>query len=225
MAIRTVLFDVADTLLHKPGLVPAIRAALLRHGLVFDAAEIARIHRITRELFTFPDRTGHGFYREFNARLLETLGVLPHPELVEGIYASCRDLPWVSFADTAALPTLGCPLGIVSNWDGSLRERLARHFPWPFAPVVVSEEAGFAKPDRRLYARALEATGVQPHEVVYVGDSIHLDIVPALSLGLRAVLIDRTGCFAGFNGDRIGNLDELRGLLSRWGGAEPPGHG
>jgi FMN phosphatase YigB (HAD superfamily) len=216
MAIQTVLFDVADTLLHKPGLLPAIRTELSRHGLDFAPAEIARTHRIVRELFTFPDKTGREFYLEFNARFLEALGVLPHRAMLEGLYESCSQLPWMPFADTACLAGLGCPVGIISNWDSSLREKLARHFACAFSPIVTSAEAGYAKPDVRLYQQALAATGLDPAEVALVGDSIHLDIVPALSLGIRAVLIDRDACYPRFNGDRIERLDALAPLLRRW---------
>ena len=71
---------------------------------------------------------------------------------------------------------------------------------------------GIAKPDVRLFERALERAGVPASETVFVGDSPSLDIRPARSVGMRAVLIDRDADFPDFSGEVIRSLTELTAL-------------
>lgn len=214
--IKHVLFDVADTLLHKPALWETIKSTLANAGVTVEITVIARAHRATRELLTVPDRTGRDFYLTFNARFLEVLGVLPTNELVEQIYLNCRSLPWAPFADTAVLKELGLPIGIVSNWNSTLREQLETHFPeLMFSPIVVSEEHGTAKPDLQIYMAAVHRTGLCPNEILFIGDSIRLDMVPAIHAGLTALLIDRQVLYPFYNGFRIEDFSELPALLQR----------
>jgi FMN phosphatase YigB (HAD superfamily) len=214
MAIKLILFDVADTLLHKPMLWPTIATELARDGIAASEAQIARAHRATRDLLPAPDRTGRDFYLEFNARFLDVLGVLPGTDLVERIYLSCRYLPWAPFADTEVLGRLNRPLGIVSNWDDTLRDRLKTHLPLvDFGPVMVSYEAGMAKPDSRLYEKAIELAGERPEHILYIGDSVRLDMVPATKAGLRCLLIDRSGYYPLYQGERLTSLYDLTRLI------------
>lgn len=215
LVIKHILFDVADTLLHKPALYGTIRETLAGAGITAEVTTIARAHRVTRELLTVPDRTGREFYMIFNVRFLEVLGVLPTDELVERIYLNCRNLPWEPFADTAVLKKLGLPIGIISNWDSSLRDKLSQHFDFEFNPIIISEEIGVAKPDPLIYESALKATGLTPEKILFIGDSIHLDFVPAFSLGLKALLVDRSGFYTNFNGYRIENLHDLIAFMGR----------
>ena len=61
------------------------------------------------------------------------------------------------------------------------------------AGVVVSEEAGFHKPDPRAFAAALAVTGDPPERAAMVGDRWEFDIEGALAAGFaRAVWVSRT---------------------------------
>ena len=52
---------------------------------------------------------------------------------------------------------------------------------------------GVGKPDARIFHAAAEAVGVQPHEVLHVGDDAALDIVGALDAGLQTAWVNRAG--------------------------------
>jgi putative hydrolase of the HAD superfamily len=105
---------------------------------------------------------------------------------------------WRVFPDVVpaldALRTSGIGMGVISNWDYRLPSLLEltglRAY---FDPVLVSVHEGLAKPDPRLFARALARIGLHADEVLYVGDHLDLDIEPAQSVGIRAFLIDRRG--------------------------------
>lgn len=53
--------------------------------------------------------------------------------------------------------------------------------------VVVSEEAGIAKPDPQIFRLALGRIGATPEEAVMIGDSWSADILGARAAGIRAI--------------------------------------
>ncbi|RYP79880.1 hypothetical protein DL769_002713 [Monosporascus sp. CRB-8-3] len=54
--------------------------------------------------------------------------------------------------------------------------------------IVTSEEAGYCKPDRRIFEFAIEALDASPQMTYMVGDSLDSDIKGALNAGLNAIL-------------------------------------
>lgn len=61
---------------------------------------------------------------------------------------------------------------------------------WDFG--VFSGMVGVEKPDPRIYEIALEMAGnVAPEEVLHIGDSMRKDYIPAKTLGMHALLLDR----------------------------------
>lgn len=57
--------------------------------------------------------------------------------------------------------------------------------------LASSAEWGIAKPAGEFFNRLVRATGVAAHEVLYVGDRLDNDILPAAAIGLRAALLRR----------------------------------
>jgi len=60
--------------------------------------------------------------------------------------------------------------------------------------------------------RILEILNVKPDRILYVGDSLKLDIIPAQAIGIDAWLIDRDKNFTHFN-KRIDSLKDLERLI------------
>ncbi len=99
-----------------------------------------------------------------------------------------------------ALPALralrehGHRLVIVSNWDCSLPEWLGPPGLLDLVDgVITSADVGAAKPDARVFRRALELAGVAPEGAIHVGDSLRNDVEGAEAVGVRAVLVQRVG--------------------------------
>ena len=85
------------------------------------------------------------------------------------------------------------PVGLITNWEHAPRiyelvEELGVNSL--FDVVTVSDEVGYAKPDPRIFAVALEAVGVSAEGSYYVGD-VDLDVEGSLNAGLQPVLIKR----------------------------------
>jgi FMN phosphatase YigB (HAD superfamily) len=59
--------------------------------------------------------------------------------------------------------------------------------------VIISEEFGEAKPSRAIFAEALQRTGVDASEAVFVGDSPEFDVAGASNMGMRSIWINRHG--------------------------------
>lgn len=213
--VAALFLDVAQTLLGKPGLMPAIGAVLTRFGHRVKLPELALRHRLLCEATTFPDHTTRDFYQTFNTRLLHALAIRPHADLLDAMFAACRGLPWSPFADVAHLQGIRLPIGILSNWDLGLRAQLSTQLPW-LAPrwLLGSAECGLRKPDPGFFQRATEASGLSPETIAYVGDSPALDIAPALALGWRAMLIDREDFYPHADCPRIRDFSELSARLA-----------
>lgn len=60
-----------------------------------------------------------------------------------------------------------------------------------FDTIVISEDVGVTKPDKRIFEIALERLGARPTEVVMVGDSLSADIEGATNAGIASVWLNR----------------------------------
>jgi FMN hydrolase / 5-amino-6-(5-phospho-D-ribitylamino)uracil phosphatase len=60
-----------------------------------------------------------------------------------------------------------------------------------FKAAISAKEFGHSKPDSRIFVAAARAVGVQPHEVLHIGDDAALDAQGALNVGMQAVWLNR----------------------------------
>lgn len=206
--IQYVFFDVAGTLLGKPTLYTIIQNTLRDFGHEVSLDNIKGKHKLLSEVIHFPDRTDATFYQKFNSDLLYLLGIVPTQELLATLFKNCTYLPWVSFEDTKILNELQLPLGVISNFNTTLKDKLNDFFGPVFQDVFVSEELGVAKPNVEFYKRALDKIPFAANEVLYIGDSIKLDMEPALQLGFNVLIIDRDDFYPNLK-NKISNLAEI----------------
>ncbi len=86
----------------------------------------------------------------------------------------------------------GLRLGVISNWDERLEPLLGRlGLADFFNPIVVSQLVGACKPQAEIFKRALEWLGVEPGEVLHVGDSAREDVAGAKGVGMQARRVAR----------------------------------
>ena len=62
-----------------------------------------------------------------------------------------------------------------------------------FKAAVSAKEFGASKPAAGIFVAAANAVGVQPHEVLHIGDDAALDVVGALDANMQAVWLNREG--------------------------------
>jgi len=83
-----------------------------------------------------------------------------------------------------------------------------------FKVVVTSEEAGFKKPDKRIFTYAFDKANADPMESIMIGDDPDVDILGARAVDMDQVLFDPGKIFKQ-NGSTfyINHLKELEGIL------------
>lgn len=122
-----------------------------------------------------------------------------------------------------ALSRGGVPIGVVSNASGQIEEILVRSGlcqvgDGPHAPVrciVDSHLVGVAKPDPRIFDHALpHFGGIERSRIIYVGDSVTMDVGGATAAGLTPVLVDPHDDAADLvDCARIGGIADLLSMI------------
>ena len=98
------------------------------------------------------------------------------------------------FPDTVeALRTLkqNFKLAIISNIDDDLFALSAKRLDVEFDWIITAEKAKSYKPSLHNFELAFQTIGVEPKAILHVAQSIYHDIVPAKSLGLSTVWVNR----------------------------------
>lgn len=106
------------------------------------------------------------------------------------------------------------PVGLISDTGvspgSSLRQLLDRHdFSSHFAVMTFSDELGSSKPRAPMFEVTAARMGVQPHEMLHLGDLEHTDIAGAKAFGAKA------GLFTGVNA-AFANGTQADYVFSTW---------
>jgi FMN phosphatase YigB (HAD superfamily) len=124
-----------------------------------------------------------------------------------------RDLHSDALPCLAALREQGLGLGAAGNMYAHHEKFLRAHVDF----VGSSERWGVEKPQAGFFAHVVEEAGAPAEEIVYVGDRVDNDVLPALAAGMAAVRI-RRGAHADVESPAgivtLGSLDDLPGALT-----------
>jgi FMN phosphatase YigB (HAD superfamily) len=130
-----------------------------------------------------------------------------------------------------ALADAGVRLGIVSNADGMMAQRLALLELCQVGPgigvevecVVDSGAVGIMKPDPRIFRAALDLLGLNADQVWYVGDMPAIDVVGARRAGIRPFLMDPLGLHRHADYERVPSLAALAEVITAASPRRPAG--
>jgi putative hydrolase of the HAD superfamily len=223
---RAVFFDVDFTLIY-PG--PAFQGHgyklfCARYGVDVDAAAFdAAVASASSLLDIGGGPYDPAIFIEFTRRIIEGMGGRG-----PGVEQASRDIydEWSAchhFTLYEEVPEVlrglhadGYTIGLISNTQRPL-DTFARHFALDglFAVAISSFDHGFMKPHPSIFEAALRRAGVSASEAVMVGDSVAHDIEGARRLGMRGVLVARSGLSRDCPPEIpvIHSLRELRPLL------------
>lgn len=117
----------------------------------------------------------------------------------------------------------GVQVGVVSNSDGTIEERLRSQGILQVGQgegvevvcLVDSGTVGVEKPDPRIFDFALEVLGIGAGEVWYVGDTPGFDITGALRAGLTPILMDPFGVNSDFGVTTVASLAAVAEMIER----------
>jgi FMN phosphatase YigB (HAD superfamily) len=166
----------------------------------------------------------HDFWIGYDRAYATALGVPAHHHDEFRVAIRCSwDWPHQANIDAFhRLAATGLPLAIVSNNDGSAEPSMKEFGicqvgpgPLPSVAIIVdSMLAGVAKPDPAIMRPALDALGVEPDHVLYVGDTVHADVVGATNAGMQVVQLDPFDHHADYPHPRLVDLDSLVAVLT-----------
>jgi len=210
--IRAVLFDLDDTLFdHRYCAREALDAIRRDHDALatLEPFELDRRHAAILETLHLrvlaKEISLDAARQERFRRLLEGAGVsleqLQDGSVARRAATAYRTRYLQSWREVPGARSLLCALkervriGIVSN-----NLTLEQHEKLRFCgfdafldAIVISEEAGAAKPDPVIFQIALERLGVDANEAVMIGDAWGTDIAGARAAGLRAIWFNPSG--------------------------------
>jgi 2-haloacid dehalogenase len=122
----------------------------------------------------------------------ERLGFLPTDAEIRSLPESLAT--WQPFSDTvAALRKLKSryQLAVMSNVDDDLFSATAPKLGVAFSQVITAQQAGCYKPCMRMFKLAEERIGATRKHWLHVGQSVYHDVIPAQSLGIATVWVNR----------------------------------
>lgn len=187
-------FDCYGTLINwEAGILPVLHRVLAAHEKNIDDATLLQLYG------DFELRCEQGTYHPYREVLASVvrqfgaeLGFTPNPEEVSALPHSLAT--WPPWPDTvAALRRLKMRfrLAILSNVDDDLFASTRPQLGVDFDDVITAQQARAYKPSLKLFELALSRIQTPAHRVLHIGQSIYHDVIPAQSLGLATVWVNR----------------------------------
>ncbi len=181
MTVRAVFFDIGETLINESRLwmewADWLGVSHLTMGALIGATIALNQHHHNALRLIRPD---FDVEREEAAR--EAAG-LPNTFDQRDLYTDVRPC-------LEALRRTGYFIGISGN-QPARADNLIRALDLPFDVLGTSAAWGVEKPAPAFFQRMVEAAGVSPAEIAYVGDRLDNDILPAREAGLVTVFLRR----------------------------------
>lgn len=205
--VQAVLFDFGGTLFDYETVAPGERESIVAlarwAGAKEDARDILRAYRAALKTVFYhylpqPYYLHRDLFRDALQGMAENLRIALSDDQLARYRELQRERRTRDFVlregvreTLNALRDRGLHLGIVSNIDDDQLEHMLElsQVEPHFDSVLSSEQARSCKPDSGIFSEALRRAGCDPHEAMFVGDSLQQDIAGANRLGLQSVLI------------------------------------
>jgi 2-haloacid dehalogenase len=193
-SIRLITFDCYGTLIDwETGMLTAMRPLFSRNGRRTNDAQILEQYgEVELELESGPYLP----YHHVLSRAVQEVGLRLGIKITGDEGRSFADslTRWEPFPDTvASLQALAkrFRLGIISNVDDDLFSATRKKLQVTFDVVVTAQQVGSYKPSFKNFQEALRRSGLEKEKILHAGQSIFHDIIPANSLGIRNVWVNR----------------------------------
>ena len=223
MALKAVMFDLGLTLIRTASFPEIYRRILARFCVTASLDDIVRAQKETESEFdtsTYDESRRKEFWTNYNVSLLKKMGIKKNmvfvAEQIDALWWECSHVQVYPDVEPtlSGLRAKGLQIGLVSNGfkqdlDHVLGELGLKKW---FDAIVCIDSCNCAKPDKQIFLYALDKLGVEPHEAVFVGDSVEQDYDGALDVGIRPYLLDRKGKHPS-NYNKIAKLTELLSLV------------
>ena len=220
-------FDCYGTLINwEDGLLPCLHRVLAAHGKDTDDATILALYG---DFEATAEKGAYRRYREILRSVVQQFGqrfdFSPTDHEADSLPDSLKD--WKPWSDTVtALRQLQSRfrLAIVSNVDDDLFAATLPQLGVQFDQVITAQQAGAYKPSLKIFELALRRVGLPANRVLHVGQSIYHDVLPAQSLGMATVWVNRPSPRTGIGAVKaaegrpdleVSSLEELSAACAR----------
>jgi putative hydrolase of the HAD superfamily len=228
---KAVLLDVGG-IFHLPD-HDRIAGAFARADVTVSPDALDRAHYAGAAQFTVDigeiDWQAH--WRRYLEAYITTAGVGDDPSIREEVHTHLdsefavgdlwsRVVPG-SVDGLRALVAAGVRVGVISNADGTVAQRLASQEVLQVGPglgvevecVIDSGAVGVSKPDPRIFEIALNAMGIDAADAWYVGDMPGIDVAGARNAGLWPIVMDPFGFQPDADYARVTSLFDVADLV------------
>ena len=225
--IRFVYFDLDDTILdHRAAQELALRD-LHDHMPALSAVPLSKVQSAYRVVNGLVWREYSAGTRDKEGTRSGRFELLFESLDIEADALNAADLYLEAYADHWVLVegamnafqriTSRFPTGLLTNGFAEAQRAKLKRFPAltsAFSAIVISEEEGVLKPHPKLFRIATQRAGVEPGEILYVGDSLHSDVVGGVNAGWQIAWYTDAPAVAGEpNVPRFSDWNELPALL------------
>jgi len=192
--LSTLTFDCYGTLINwQTGILSALHPILAAHEKSLSDTRILEIYS------DLEAEAEHGEFQPYRDVLQsvvvgfgQRLGFKPSQEEIRSLPDSLAN--WKPFPDAVAtLASLQARyrLAIISNIDGDLFAHSARKLEVTFDFVITAQQARAYKPSHKIFQLAEQTISIPRSQWLHVGQSIYHDVIPAKSLGIATVWVNR----------------------------------
>jgi 2-haloacid dehalogenase len=190
-----ITFDCYGTLIDwETGILGAMRPILSAHHAHLTDADILRTYG---EIEAEEESGSYQPYKEILTAVIRgfgiRLGFVPSEEEEQSLPNSLAN--WKPFPDTVAVLRRlkqKFKLGILSNIDDDLFSATAPQLEIEFDYVVTASQARAYKPALEIFRLAQNRIGLPSQQWLHAGQSIYHDVIPARSMGIAAVWVNRS---------------------------------
>jgi 2-haloacid dehalogenase len=191
---KILTFDCYGTLIDwESGIFSALRPILATHGKTLGDEALLELYG---ELELEAESEEFKPYREVLQAVVhgfgKRLGFAPTKQEAESLPNSLAG--WLPFPDTVeSLRRLSTryKLAIISNVDDDLFAASAKRLQVAFDYVTTAQQAGAYKPSLKIFNLALKKIALPNQQILHCGQSVYHDVLPAQSLGLATVWVNR----------------------------------
>jgi len=207
----TISFDCYGTLIDwESGILPVLRHVLGSHGQSQSQSQNLTDAAILELYGEFEAEAESGPYQSYREVLQSVVRAFAERFHFEASSAEIRSLhesvhAWPPFPDTvAALHELQklYKLVVISNIDDDLFAETRKHLDVEFDGVITAEQARSYKPSINNFQMALRTLALSPDRLLHAAQSIYHDVVPARSLGISTVWVNRKSARPGIGAVR-----------------------
>src|SRR5580658_4257777 len=208
----TISFDCYGTLIDwESGILPVLRSVLASHGQSLTDAVILELYgEFEAEAESGPYQSYRDVLQSVVRSFAERLHFGATSAEIESLHESVQ--AWPPFSDTVrALRELQkrYKLAVISNIDDDLFAETRKHLGVEFDGVITAQQARSYKPSINNFQLALRRLALSSDRLLHAAQSVYHDVVPARSLGIATVWVNRKSARPG-----IGAVRAPAGLAS-----------